>query len=109
LAWLIHCIRTQQSTIAIDFPNATMLSKFGLLITLMLAISASARPAEKRWGGFGGPGGLSLWQPSKASSYLDFAKRAGENWGSCDLNNALPAMNLGNGKSIKHSRSRHYH
>jgi hypothetical protein len=81
-----------------------MFSKLGLFVALTLAISASARPAEKRWGGsFGGRG--PWWQPSKASSYLDFAKRAGGNWGSCDLNNALPAMNLAAGQSIRYSNT----
>ena len=80
-----------------------MSSKLGLLVALMLAISASARPAEKRWSGFGGPGGRSWWQPSKASSFVDFTKRAGGDWGSCDLENALPAMNLGSGKLSRHS------
>lgn len=79
-----------------------MFSKLGFLAALTLAISASARPAEKRWGGWGGggPGGHQWWQPSKAASYMDFAKRQGGNWGSCDLNNALGAMNLAAGESF---------
>ena len=78
------------------------------LIALTLAISASARPAEteKRWGGWGAGGRGQFggqrrqwWQPSKASSYLDFGKRWDGSFGTCDMNNALGAMNLGSGMS----------
>lgn len=82
-----------------------LISRNGLLVALSLVISASARPAERRWGGWGGgsSGGHQWWQPSKASSYLDFAKRWGESYGQCNINNALGSMNLASGELMTYA------
>ncbi|KAK3716984.1 hypothetical protein LTR37_006039 [Vermiconidia calcicola] len=79
-----------------------LFSTSSLVVALLLAISASARPYEKRWGGWGGGSWRGSrgdeerhsWQPSAASPYVDFFKRAGISAGNCDLQSAIPNMNL---------------
>ena len=83
-----------------------LFSTSSLVIALLLAISASARPYEKRWGGWGGGSWRGnrgdeerhSWQPSAASPYVDFFKRAGISAGNCDLQSAIPNMNLDAGE-----------
>lgn len=75
----------------------------GCVLSFLLVTSVSAAPFEKRWGGWGGGGGGwndrgdNWWQPSKASSYLDFGKRWGEGsyTPTCDMQKAVSYMNLG--------------
>lgn len=78
-----------------------MLSTAGCVLAFVLLTTVSAAPFEKRWGGWGGGGwgdrGDSWWQPSRASSYLDFGKRWGQQHytPTCDIQRAVNYMNLG--------------
>ncbi|KAK5163472.1 uncharacterized protein LTR77_010654 [Saxophila tyrrhenica] len=72
-------------------------SRATLVVASILAITVSARPAEKRWGGWGGSwsgGSHHWWNSAPAPSSGDFGKRWGLQAGSCDMAAAVQNMNL---------------
>lgn len=79
-----------------------LFSQASLIIASLLAVTVSARPAEKRWGGWGGSwgGGAShWWHSAPAPSFGDFGKRWGLASGGCDMAAAVQNMNLAAGES----------